>query len=126
MVEQAGRRPETGLRELHAALSAPRKVKRLEAVWRRIGRLQEAYAVAAPHHQIIVQANAQLSSLRCESKRWSPLRTGFAECVLVVESVVVRRPVGWRPFMLINGINVRTCREQHGNDVGRTVPRCPM
>ena len=59
MVEQAGKRLEKSLRELHAGLSRPRKVKRLEAVWRRIGRLQAAYAVAAPHYRISVQANAQ-------------------------------------------------------------------
>ena len=69
------------------------------------------------------------SKLRRKSmriKNWTVLATGFAKCVLVVGSAAVCRPVGWRPFMLINGIDVRTCRNQHRNDVGRAVPRRPM
>ncbi len=59
IVGRAGERLEKGLRELHEGLSRPRTVKRLEAVWRRIGRLQAAHQAASPHYSIRVEASAQ-------------------------------------------------------------------
>ena len=59
LVERAGERLEKGLRELHEGLSRPRTGKRLEAVWRRIGRLQAAHKAAAPHYSIRVEADAK-------------------------------------------------------------------
>lgn len=59
IVERAGERLEKGLRELHAGLSRPRTVKRLEAVWRRIGRLQAAHKAATPHYSIRVETDAR-------------------------------------------------------------------
>ena len=57
IVEQAGERLEQGLQALHEGLRRPRTVKRLAAVWRRIGRLQEKHPAASPHYTIQVEAN---------------------------------------------------------------------
>ena len=59
IVERAGERLEQELKKLHAGLSKPRSMKRLEKVWQRIGRLREKYPKASAHYQIQVEADGK-------------------------------------------------------------------
>ena len=57
IVERAGQRLEKELEKLHAGLSKPRCMKRMDRVWQKIGRLREKYPKASPHYDIEVQGD---------------------------------------------------------------------
>ena len=57
IVERFAKRFEAGLRALHEGLSRPGTQKRLDLVWKRIGRLTEKSRGAAQHYEVAVAAD---------------------------------------------------------------------
>ena len=70
MLKKATTRFEKRLAELHEGLSRPRTHKKIEAIWKRIGRLKAKSSGAGQHYHIEVEADdsgQNATAIRCES-----------------------------------------------------------
>ena len=67
MLKKATTRFEKRLQELHEGLSRPRTHKKIEAIWKRIGRLKANSSGAGQHYHIEVIADQERRSRRRRS-----------------------------------------------------------